>query len=107
MTSEAKMTPIPSHRTTPLLAAAGVALLWGCAATTTPETDARLGLSLNALKAQQTINPDASSNTEPVVGLDGKAAKGALDNYRDSFRKPPAEASNLLSIGAGRGAADK
>lgn len=77
-------------------------LLAGCA-TTTPETDALFGESLNTLKAQQTLNPDASRNDDPVLGLDGKAAKGALDNYRDSFRKPPSEAANVISIGVGGG----
>lgn len=78
-----------------------VVMLSGCAATTTPATDARLGEAMTMLKAQQTMNPDASRNTDPVTGLDGKAAKGALDNYRDSFRKPPVEAANLLTIGSG------
>jgi hypothetical protein len=103
MIREAKMTRIPPRLTNTFLAAASVALLCGCAATTTPETDARLGSSLNTLRAQQTINPDAPQNTDPVAGLDGKAAKGALDNYRDSFRKPPSEAPGVLSIGVGQG----
>lgn len=84
-----------------ILALAGVAALSGCAASTTPKTDARLGEALTVMRAQQTLNPDASRNTDPVTGLDGKAAKGALDNYRDSFRKPPTEAAGFLSIGVG------
>lgn len=80
---------------------AAVAALSGCAATTTPETDARLGEALTVMKAQQTLNPDASRNTNPVLGMDGKSAKGALDNYQDSFRKPPAEAPASLVIGVG------
>lgn len=83
-----------------MIAIAGIVALSGCVATTTPETDARFGEAMSMMKAQQTLNPDASRNTDPVVGLDGKAAKGALDNYRDSFRKPPAEAPNFLGIGA-------
>jgi len=82
-----------------MIAIASVVTLGGCAATTTPETDARLGEAMTMMRAQQTMNPDASRNTNPVVGLDGKAAKGALDNYRDSFRKPPAEGATFLSIG--------
>jgi len=82
-----------------------VALLGGCAfPSTTPEVDARFGESLNIMKAQQTINPDASRNTDPVAGVDGKAAKGAYDNYRDSFRKPPAEGLNVTPIGNVSGA---
>lgn len=80
----------------------GILTLSGCAATTTPETDARHGEAMTMIRAQQTINPDASRNTDPVAGVDGKAAKGALDNYRDSFRKPPAEPANFLTIGSGR-----
>lgn len=73
--------------------------LAGCNASTTPRSDARMGEATMLMRAQQTLNPDASRNADPVVGLDGKAAKGALDNYRDSFRQPPAETPNFLSIG--------
>lgn len=86
-----------------MVAIAGVVTLCGCAISTTPEADARFGESMTMLKAQQTINPEASRNTDPVAGIDGKAAKGALDNYRDSFSKPPSEASNTMSIGIGGG----
>jgi hypothetical protein len=86
-----------------IAALACLAAFGGCAATTTPQTDAHLGETMTMLKAQQTLNPDASRNTDPVTGLDGKAAKGALDNYRDSFRKPPAEGSNMVTIGVGTG----
>ncbi|WP_153108958.1 hypothetical protein [Propionivibrio limicola] len=79
-----------------ILAIAGLVILSGCAGTGTPDLDARFGESANMLKAQQTLNPDASRNMDPVAGLDGKAAKGALDNYRDSFRKPPSEALTPL-----------
>lgn len=90
-----------NKQTAVLIALAGIAMLSGCAATTTPQTDARLGESMSMMRAQQTMNPDASRNTDPVTGLDGKAAKGALDNYRDSFRKPPTEGATVLSIGGG------
>lgn len=83
------------------IAIAGVIMLSGCAVSTTPKTDARMGEAFAVMKAQQTIDPEASRNTDPVTGLDGKAAKGALDNYRDSFRKPPAETANVLTIGVG------
>lgn len=88
-----------NHITPGMLALVTIATLSGCVATTTPETDARLGESMTMLRAQQTMNPDASLNTEPVTGLDGKAAKGALDNYRDSFRKPPSESAGFMGIG--------
>jgi len=90
-----------NKQTAVLIALVGTIMLSGCVASTTPLTDARLGESMAMMKAQQTMNPDASRNTDPVTGLDGKAAKGALDNYRDSFRKPPAEGATVLSIGGG------
>lgn len=76
------------------------ALAAGCG--TTPDVDGRFGESVMLMKAQQTANPDASRNTNPVAGMDGKAAKGVMDNYRDSFRTPPAEGqNNSLTIGVG------
>lgn len=82
-----------------MLVLLSIITLSGCVATTTPETDARHGEAMIMLRAQQTMNPDASLNTDPVTGLDGKAAKGALDNYRDSFRKPPTESTGFMGIG--------
>lgn len=87
-----------SKCTAAALTIASLLALGGCATSTTPETDARFGESLNTLKAQQTLNPEASRNANPVAGIDGKAAKGAYDNYRDSFRKPPAEGLNVTPI---------
>jgi len=69
----------------------GPAVLLGLAiggCTTTPELDSRFGHAVNAAKAQQTINPDASRNTDPVAGLDGIAAKESIDRYQNTFREP-------------------
>ncbi len=82
-----------------MMAIAGILTLGGCGSiSTTPEVDARFGESLSIITAQQTINPDAARNTDPVAGIDGKAAKGAYDNYRDSFRQPPAEGMNVMPV---------
>ena len=92
--------------TTKMLALAAIVTLCGCATNTTPDTDARFGQSFNLIKAQQTLNPEASRNTDPVAGIDGKAAKGAYDNYRDSFRKPPEEGrgpSTAVGVNVGVG----
>lgn len=59
----------------------------GC--TTTPVYDSRFGNAVNAAKAQQIINPDASKNADPVAGLDGTAAKDSIDRYQSTFREPP------------------
>jgi hypothetical protein len=86
-----------------MAALAVAAQVTGCVATTTPNTDARMGLATDMMKAQQTLYPDASRNTDPVLGMSGRTAKGALDNYHDSFRKPPAESTSLFSIGGNAG----
>lgn len=74
---------------------------------TTPDTDARLGESMTMMKAQQTINPDASRNTNPVAGIDGHAARGAMERYRKSFgeAKQAEGRSPAISVNAGGNAA--
>jgi len=73
----------------------------GCA-TKTPYLDEHFGEAVNAAKAQQTINPDASLNTDPVAGVDGQAADAAVDRYHKSFVQPPAT-TNVFTIGVGGG----
>lgn len=75
------------------------ATLVGCA-TNTPVLDEHFGEAVNAAKAQQIINPDASQNTDPVAGIDGQAANAAVDRYHKSFVQPPATA-NVFNIGVG------
>lgn len=55
----------------------------------TPQWDARFGDSVRMAVAQQTLNPDASRNTDPVLGIDGRAANEAINRYHESFQKPP------------------
>jgi hypothetical protein len=69
--------------------------LAGCM-TPTPHYDEKFGEAVRAAVAQQTINPDASRNTDPVAGLDGKAATQTINNYDKSFAAP--ETGKSLSI---------
>ena len=69
---------------------------------TTPRLDARFGEAVNIAKAQQTLNPDASRNRNPVVGIDGKAAAETMIRYRESFKSPPPPA-NVFAIGVSSG----
>jgi len=78
-----------------------VVALAGCASTT-PKLDDNFGYAVNAAKAQQTLNPDASQNTDPVTGMDGKAANSTIDRYEGSFEKPP-KTGNVFTIGVGTG----
>ena len=74
---------------------------------TTPDTDARLGESVNIMKAQQTINPDASRNTNPVAGIDGKAARAAMEQYRKSFGEAKQAEGKSPAISVSQGGNDQ
>jgi hypothetical protein len=92
------------HSTTLKIVLAGLlasAALSGCAPNT-PRLDANFGDAVNTAKAQQTINPDASQNTDPVAGLDGQAANAVIDRYQKSYEQPPAP-TNVFTIGVGGG----
>lgn len=67
-----------------VLPAACFLLLAGCAPTT-PGWDAAFGESVRTATARQVMNPDASRNTDPVSGVDGRAAKEAMTRYQKSF----------------------
>lgn len=84
-----------------LLAVSAAGLLSACAPTT-PEWDANFGNSVRTAFAQQIINPDASQNTDPVTGMDGRAARETIDRYQKSF-KEPAPQPNIFTIGVGGG----
>lgn len=65
---------------------------------TTPQWDQKFGETVNMAIAQQTLNPDASRNTNPVSGIDGRAAREAVDRYQKSFGKPEPQ-PNVFTIG--------
>lgn len=84
------------------LAAALAATLTACVPTS-PRLDAKYGIAVNMARAQQTANPDASRNTDPVKGIDGQAGDAAVDNYRESFVNPrPALSGGVVNVGTGR-----
>jgi hypothetical protein len=84
-----------------LIGAVVTSALGGCA-THTPHLDDHFGWAVNAAKAQQTLNPDASRNTDPVAGIDGTAADYAIDEYQNSF-KAPAPTFPVINVGVGGG----
>lgn len=87
-------------KTTPAILLCAALATAGCASTT-PNYDRHFGAAVRVARAQQTINPDASRNTEPPAGVDGVAAKEAMGQYRESFQAPP-PTFNVISIGTGR-----
>ena len=70
-------------------AATIVALLGGCASEPAPYLESRLGDAVRTARVQQTIDLDASKNTDPVAGMDGTSARTSIDRYYKSFDAPP------------------
>lgn len=68
-----------------LLALSGT--LAGCATGDT-HSERGFGDSVRATAASQVINPAAARNTNPVAGLDGRAARAAQMRYEASFANP-------------------
>ncbi len=83
---------------TGVLAVFCTSTLLGCANTTTPILDSRFGDAVVQARLLQTLNPDASNNNDPVAGLDGEAARHAMERYQESFKVPPAT-FNVINIG--------
>jgi len=81
-------------------AALAIALLGGCAASTTPRYDEAFGESVRQARALQTLNPSAGANPDPVTGIDGQAGRASIDRYHESFRAPP-RTFEVLDIGGG------
>jgi pectin methylesterase-like acyl-CoA thioesterase len=79
--------------------AAGV-VLTACSSTATPQLDAAFGLAVREARHLQTLYPQASSNTDAVLGIDGAAAASAQQRYQDSFQKP-VQTFNTHNIGGG------
>lgn len=85
-----------SSRTAGVLTAA---LLTACASTT-PVLDANFGNAVRQARSAQTLNPNASANLDPVLGIDGQAAASAQDRYQESFKAPP-KTFEVINIGGG------
>lgn len=77
--------------------AAVLAALVGCASTT-PEYDARFGEAVRQSRQAQVLNPDAASQPDQALGLDGNAAREVMQRYRNSFKEPP-PVVNVINIG--------
>lgn len=65
-----------------------------------PRYEAEFGNATRATLNAQIINPEAGNNPDPVAGLDGRAARDAVNSYQKSFAQPePTE--NVFNIGVG------
>jgi hypothetical protein len=68
----------------------------------TPNYDARFGDAVRDAKRKMTIDPDAGKDGNPVVGMDGRAARESMVQYQKSYKAPP-PAVNVINIGGGIG----
>lgn len=59
----------------------------GCMSST-PHWDGRFGAATRANLALQVIDPAAARARNPASGIDGPAARAAIDNYQRSFVQP-------------------
>lgn len=65
----------------------------GCAPTQLGEN---WGTAYQTAKQNQTLNPDAGENLDPVAGMEGLAAATAMETYRQTFEKPDAQMQKSL-----------
>ena len=78
---------------------AGSALLGGCSDTRQTRLDSDFGTSHRLSVFNQSLNPDADMNLEPVEGLDGQAAMKNMNKYKDSFGREQQPTTYTINIG--------
>ena len=77
-----------------------LATLAGCAATS-PNWDRNFGDSVRATVASQVADPSAALNTNPVSGIDGRAAIAIQRRYETSFAIPAVH-EPAMTTGSGK-----
>jgi hypothetical protein len=83
--------------------AAAALNLGGCAATASPEWDARFGDSNRTIAAQQVLDPAAPTrNAQANPRTDGRTAREALERHAETYRNPPPTSVINIGVGAGR-----
>lgn len=59
------------------------------------------GTSLKLAKFNQILNPEAEKNLEPVTGMNGVGAQGAIEKYQKGFKEKEAAPTYVFSISTG------
>ena len=72
-------------------------ILTGCAEQSRLKMD--YGTSYRLLLFNQTLNPEAEKNLEPVEGVDGRAAQATVGRYEKSFEEKPSAPVYNISVG--------
>lgn len=73
----------------------------GCAARWS-EMEVSFGFAYDTVKTSQILDPEATKDLRPVMGLDGEAARRLMEGYRTRFEKPPAPPIFMIPIGQGK-----
>ena len=74
-------------------------LLAGCSTPTRLEMD--YGTSYKLAIMNQTLDPKAEKNLEPVYGMDGPIAQKVMDKYGKEFEKASPPPSYIINLGGG------
>ena len=77
-------------------------ILAGCAGNASL-VEQEWGTAYKLTIANQTLNPNAEKNLEPVYGLDNKAAEKVVNKYNKEFDKPPQVPIYTMGIAGGLG----
>ena len=79
-----------------VIGAISLCILTGTGCTRPTTLGANTGVAYSQAKQNQTLDPIAGENSEPVVGLDGGAAAIEMDTYRKGFENPDAAFQNSV-----------
>lgn len=83
-----------------VLAGTLASLLLAACASPAPRVEHNIGAAVNTARVLQTLNPEASGNTDPVSGIDGTAAVHSMGEYAASFKAPP-PTFPVINVGVG------
>lgn len=72
--------------------------LFGCADSRVSRTEADFGTSVKLSIYNQTLDPEAEKNLDPVTGLDGEAAMANQEKYQKNFEKPAKEGGVIINV---------
>lgn len=72
--------------------------LFGCADSRVSRTEADFGTSVKLSIYNQTLDPEAEKNLDPVTGLDAEAAMENQEKYRQNFKKPAKEGGVIINV---------
>ncbi len=75
----------------------GMLFLTGCAGNIS-RVDMNYGTSFYLARFNQTLNHDAEKNSDPVYGLNGRAAQKIMEKYQKGFEKETEPPNYIFNI---------